>query len=175
MKIQVKFLKIGIIILGLFFLCNYGFCFAELTAGKTKSNTITLDPLEEHAESFKLHDDDTLYISGEVTSGTVDMYIFDSENYIERYYYEVSWDGLTSTFSREFDALWTDTFYVVLYNPSTTNSASVSYTYEHNTEYLTNLIINLSVTGVLLGTIIVTNFLGKKWFKWVKDGWRKFI
>ena len=90
------------------------------------------------------------------------VFIFDSENFYERYYYEEAWYDLTSTFSREFDAPWTDTFYVAIYNPSTTNSASISYTFEHETTFRTNLIINLCISGGLVGVIVVTNFLGKK-------------
>jgi hypothetical protein len=155
-------IKFGLILAGMLFILAYSTCFFVLVNGKTVSDTITLDPLEEHAESFKLHDDDTLYISGQVTSGTVDVFILDSENYPYPYYYEEYWDSLTSTFTREFNPLWTDTFYVVIYNPSTTNSASLSYTFEHDTTFMTNLIINLSISGGLLGAILVTNFLGKK-------------
>lgn len=161
-KMKTKKLKYGFTIIGILLLLAYSTCFIILVNGKTVTDTIVLDPLEEYAESFKMHDDDTLYISGEVTSGTVDIYIFDSENYFERYYYEESWDSLTSTFTREFDAMWTDTFYIVIYNPSTTNSASISFTFEHETTFMTNLIINICLSGGLLGAIIVTNFLGKK-------------
>ncbi len=159
---KVNKIKIGLILLTVISLIAYTSCFVLLTNGKTVSDTITLDPLEEHAVSFKLHDDDTLYLSGTVTSGSIDIYIFDSENYPDPYYYEETWYDLTSTFTREFDPTWTDTFYVVLYNPSTTNTANVQFTFEHETEYMINLIINISITGALLGAIIGTNFVGKK-------------
>lgn len=161
-KMKSNKIKFGLILAGILFLLAYSTCFFVLVKGKTVSDTITLDPLEEHAVSFKMQDDDTLYISGQITSGTVDVFILDSENYHVPYYYEEYWDSLTSTFTREFDALWTDTFYIVIYNPSTTNSASLSYTFEHDTTFMTNLIINISISGGLLGAIIVTNFLGKK-------------
>jgi hypothetical protein len=155
-------LKIGLALASVTFLAAYAACFYGQVNGKTVSDTVTLSPLEKHAVSFKMNDADTLYISGDVTSGTVDVFILDSENYPDPYYYEEAWYDLTSTFTREFEPLWSDTFYVVIYNPSTTNPASVSYTFEHDAEFLTGLIINLSVSGALLGAILVTNYLGKK-------------
>ena len=146
------------IILSLFYLSS----FYLLIDGKIITNTVTLDPLEEHVVAVKLHDDDTLYISGDVTSGTIDLGIFDSENYPNPSYYEQYYYDLTSTFTREFNPLWTDTFYLEFYNPSTTNPATVSYTLEHETTFSTNLIINISIATSFLGVIVVLNFTGKK-------------
>ncbi|NHJ48983.1 MAG: hypothetical protein FK733_14450 [Asgard group archaeon] len=157
-----KKLKFGITLAGLLLIFAYTTCFIILTDGRTVSDTITLSPTESHVESFKMNKKDTLYLEGSITSGTVDVYIFDSENYPIPSYYERYWDGLTSTFTREFDPIWSDTFYIEIYNPSTTNSASLSFTFEHETTFMTNLIINISISGALLGAILVTNFIGKK-------------
>ncbi|NHJ88082.1 MAG: hypothetical protein FK734_21635 [Asgard group archaeon] len=139
-----------------------GFVSISSIQAKTVSDTITLSALEEHAVSFKLHEDDALYISGSIFSGTVDLAIYDSENYPDPYYYEEYWYDLYTTFTREFDAGWTDTFYVVFYNPSTTESASLTFTIESETTFMTNVIVNISLGIVFLGTILVVNFVGKK-------------
>jgi hypothetical protein len=162
MKMKNRKLKFGLTLVGLLLLIAYTTCFFITANGKTVSDTITLNPTESHIEGFKMNKKDTLYIDGSITSGTVDVFIFDSENYPIPYHYERAWYDLTSTFSREFDPIWSDTFYIEIYNPSTTNSASLSFTFEHDTTFLTNLIINLSISGALLGAILVTNFLGKK-------------
>ena len=134
----------------------------SLVTNAVISDTVTLIPLEEEAVSVKLHDDDSVAFSVTVTSGTIDVYIFESEQYISRIYYERSYDDITSFFSTEFEALWSDTFYIVFYNPSTTNSATISYTVEAGLEFTTNMIINLAIAGALLGVILVVNFTGKK-------------
>ena len=134
----------------------------ELTQSKTISDTITLSPLGEVVESFKMHDDDILDISITVTSGSVDVMIVDSENYPSITYYEEYYSDISSSFNTEFEALWTDNFYIIIYNPDTTNSASLTYTLIHDEEFSSNLIINLSIGAALLGMILVLNFTGKK-------------
>lgn len=146
------------LILSLVFMCSI----TSLVTDAVISDTVTLDPLEEEAIPVKLHDDDSVAFSVTVTSGTINIYIFDSENFVSRYYYERSYDDITSSFSTEFSALWSDTFYIVFYNPSTTNSAKISYTVEADQVFRGNLIVNLALAGALLGVILVVNFTGKK-------------
>lgn len=148
--------------MGLIFFLVVMISTTSLVTNAVISDTVTLVPLEEEAVSVKLHDDDSVAFSVTVTSGTIDIYIFDSENYIERLYYERSYDDITETFSTEFTTTWTDTFYIVFYNPSTTNTATISYTVEAGLEFTTNMIINIAIAGALLGVILVVNFTGKK-------------
>ena len=148
--------------MGLFLFLVYMFCIKGMLVDAVISDSVTLNPLEEEAVSVRLHDDDTVAFSVTVTSGTIDIYIFDSENYVSRLYYERTYDDITSSFQTEFTALWTDRFYIVFYNPSTTNTASISYTVEAGQEFTTGMIINLAIAGVLLGVILVVNFTGKK-------------
>lgn len=146
------------LILILMFMCSI----TSLVTDAVITDTVTLDPLGEEAVSVKMHDDDSVAFSVTVTSGTIDIYIFDSENYVSRYYYERTYDDITSSFSTEFTALWTDTFYIVFYNPSTTNSATISYTVEADQSFRGNMIVNLALAGAFLGIILVVNFTGKK-------------
>ncbi len=159
---KVKNLTFSLLLVGIILLLTYATsCFVFIN-GKTVTDTVTLSPLEEHAVSFKMHTDDILYISGNVISGTIDLMIYESAYYPDGSYVEEVWYDLTSTFTREFDADWTETFYIVFYNPSTTDSASVSFTLEHDTAFNTNLIVNFSIGGVFLGAIVIVNFIGKK-------------
>jgi hypothetical protein len=154
---KIWFNFIGIIIFLLFV------CSATITVTNAViSDSTILDPLEEEAVSVKLHEWDTVEFSVTVTDGTIDIYIFDSENYESRVYYERTFYDITSSFQTEFTATWTDKFYIVFYNPSTTNTASISYSVEAGLEFTTNMIINLVIAGVLLGVILVVNFTGKK-------------
>ena len=148
---------IGTILVSFLFLCP-----AIFTTGKTVSDTVALSPLEEYVVSFKLHDGDPLIISITVTGGSIDLLIYDSENYISEYYVEEFYYDISTSLNTEFDAPWTDTFYLVFYNPDNFNSASFSFTLEHEQEFSSNLYINLGVGAGLLGSIIVLNFVGKK-------------
>ncbi len=155
--IKVKIAMIGFLLLNLLLLTT-----ALFTCGKTVSDSIVLSPLGEHAVAFQLHDGDTLSISVTVSSGEIELYILDSENYPSMSYYERYYSGISSTSNIEFSALWTDTFYVLFYNSDTVNSAALSFTLESDQDFNTDLIINLSLGTGLLGTIIVINFTGKK-------------
>lgn len=146
------------LIIFLVFMCSI----TSLVTDAEITNTVTLNPLGEEAVSVKMHDDDSVAFSVTVTSGTIDIYIFDSENYVSRYYYERTYDDITSSFSTEFTALWSDTFYIVFYNPSTTNSATITYTVEADQSFSGNMIVNLAIAGAFLGIILVVNFTGKK-------------
>ncbi|NHJ31696.1 MAG: emp24/gp25L/p24 family protein [Asgard group archaeon] len=160
MKIKTK--TIWLNFMGLIFLFIIMFIAKGMIIDAVISDSVTLSPLEEEAVSVRLHDGDTVEFSVTVTSGTIDIYIFDSENYVDRIYYEKTFDDITSSFQTEFTALWTDKFFIVFYNPSATNSASISYTVEAGLEFTTNMIVNLVIAGVLLGVILVVNFTGKK-------------
>ena len=158
---KTKNIKFGLSLASIILLLAYATsCFVFIN-GKTVSGNITLDPLEDRVFSFKMHEDDVLYISGEVTSGSISILIFESAAYPDGSYYEEYWYDLTSSFTREFDAGWTDTFYIVFENPSYDNSATVTFTLEHDTAFNTNLIINLSISGTFLVAIAVVNFIGK--------------
>lgn len=152
----------GIIIIGCMLFVFLVFSPTLLAAGKTVTDTVTLSPLEEHVVSFKLHEGDPLTIAISVSSGSIDLLIYDSENYISQYYIEEYFSDITTSFNTEFVPTWTDTFYVVFYNPNTLNSATFSYTLEHEQEFSSNLIINLSIGAGLLGSILIFNFIGKK-------------
>jgi hypothetical protein len=134
----------------------------SLVADAVITDSTILDPQEEVAVSVKLFEWDTVEFSVSVSSGSIDIYIFDSENYASRLYYERTFYDITSSFQTEFTATWTDTFYIVFYNPSTTNTASISYTVEAGMEFTTQMIVNIAIAGVLLGVILVVNFTGKK-------------
>lgn len=148
--------------MGLILFLVFTLSISGLATDAVISDSVTLSPLEEEAVSVKLHDGDSVAFSVTVTSGTIDIFIFDSENYISQIYYERIYYDITSSFSTEFTPTWTDTFYIVFYNPSTTNSATISYTVEAGLEFTTNMIINLAIAGAFLGVILVVNFTGKK-------------
>lgn len=137
-------------------------CPAIFSAGKIVSDTVALSPLEEYVVSFKMHEEDPLIISITITGGSIDLLIYDSENYVTEYYVEEYFYDISTSLNTEFDAPWTDTFYLVFYNPDNFNSASFSFTLEHEQEFSSNLFINLGIGAGLLGSIIVVNFIGKK-------------
>ncbi|HUT82906.1 MAG TPA: hypothetical protein VMZ29_17050 [Candidatus Bathyarchaeia archaeon] len=160
--IQNRKKKLGLIFMTFILMSLFIALITPSIKSKTVSDTITLYPLDEHFVSFKLHEGDTLYLTGTVHSGSIDIAIYDSENYPSSYYYEEYWSNIYSSFTRNFDAIWTDTFYVVFYNPDTTVTASLSFTIESETNFMTNTIINISLGAVFLGTVLVLNFSGKK-------------
>ncbi|NPE09230.1 MAG: hypothetical protein GNW80_13170 [Asgard group archaeon] len=138
------------------------FSITGMVAGVVISDTVTLGPLGEEVIQLKMHDDDTAAISITMTSGQIYVEIYESEYFDSRIYVEEDWGPVISTFSTEFEPLWSDTFYIVLYNADTMNSASFSYTIDHDQAFQSNMIINLAIAGALLGVILVVNFTGKK-------------
>jgi hypothetical protein len=133
-----------------------------MTSGVIITDTITLSPLEDEVVSVKIHDDDEATISVQMSSGEIYVEIYESAAYPSMSYYEESWGPVSSSLNAYFEPLWTDTYYIVFYNANTMNSASFTYTIDHEAAFQTNLIINLVIAGVILGIILVANFTGKK-------------
>ena len=160
MKTKLRFEKILLGILLVYMVTLIGV--VTETSGKTVSETVTIQPISEYVVSFRMHEDDPLKISIQVSSGGIDLYIFDSENWPVPIYYEDLYYDISSTFSTTFEAPWTDTWYLQFWNGDHSNSAQISLTLEHVQEYLRNTIIHLSIGAAFLGIIIVVNFIGKK-------------
>ena len=154
--------KLCLNIMGLILFLVFMFSITGMVTGVVISDTVTLGPLGEEVIPLKMHDDDTAAISITMSSGQIYVEIYESDAYPSKNYYEEEWGPVSTTFSTEFEPLWSDTFYIVLYNADTTNSASFSYTIDHDQNFRGNMIINLAVAGAFLGVILVVNFTGKK-------------
>lgn len=154
--------KLWLNFMGLIIFLVLMFSITILVTGVEISDTVTLNPLGEEVIPLKMHDDDTVAISITMSSGQIYVEIYESDAYPSKNYYEEEWGPVTTIFSTEFEPLGSDTFYIVLYNADTTNSASFSYTIDHDQSFRSNMIINLAIAGAFLGVILVVNFTGKK-------------
>ena len=148
--------------MGLILFLVFMFSITGRVTGVVISDTVNLGPLGEEVIPLKMHDDDTAAISITMSSGQIYVEIYESDEAISRNYYEEEWGPVSTIFSTEFEPLWSDTFYIVLYNADTTNSASFSYSIDHDQSFRSNMIINLAIAGALLGVILIVNFTGKK-------------
>lgn len=157
-----KTTKFWLNIMGLILFLVFMFSITGMVTGVVISDTVTLSPLGDEVIPLKMHDDDTAAISITMSSGQIYIEIYESDAYPSMNYYEEEWGPVSTTFSTEFEPLWSDTFYIVLYNADTTNSASFSYTIDHDQSFRSNMIINLAIAGAFLGIILVVNFTGKK-------------
>ena len=148
--------------MGVIIFLVFMFSITGMVSGVVITDTVTLNPLGEEVISLKMNEDDTAAISITMSSGQIYVEIYESDAYPSKNYYEEEWGPVSTTFSTEFEPLWSDTFYIVLYNADTTNSASFSYTIDHDQNFRGNMIINLAIAGAFLGVILVVNFTGKK-------------
>lgn len=154
--------KLWFNIMGLILLLVLMLNITTLVSGVVISDTVTLSPLEDEIIPLKIHDNDEVLISVEMSSGEIYVEIYESAAYPSMSYYEEDWGPVSSILSAYFEPTWTDTFYIVFYNANTMSSASFTYSIDHDQAFLSNLIINLVIAGVLLGIILVANFTGKK-------------
>jgi len=136
------------------------FCFFSLLVplcfsfalGKETSGTTTLSPGEEQGFTFYVRKSDTLLGTVDVQSGIIDIYIVDSDNYPDVFYYEEMFTDVTGLKDFYFDTIYTDTYYVIFINYSSSESAVIQYTFNVDKgmpTWLISLIAVLALTAVV--------------------------
>ena len=88
----------------------------------------------------------------DVQSGIIDIYIVDSDNYPDVFYYEEMFTDVTGLKDFYFDTIYTDTYYVIFINYSSSESAVIQYTFNVDKgmpTWLISLIAVLALTAVV--------------------------
>jgi len=93
-----------------------------------------------------------------VQSGIIDVYIVDFDNYPNVLYYEEMFTDVTGLKEIYFETIYTDTYYVILVNYSSSESAVVQYTLDVDKRMPTWLIALIPVLA-LIATIALIGFL----------------
>jgi len=124
--------SIVIILLGLIILS----CLAIVSADTIKKEDVEIDP-EDNEREFLLFVNKDDKVDVKVTSDIeVNVYIFDSDDWSFSPDYskaKISKEGITST-SFSYTIPDDDTYYLVIYNPSNTTTATVDYEYTDYSE-----------------------------------------
>jgi len=152
------------LVLWFFIVCLLAPLSLSFVQGKETTGTVTLSPGEEQAFPFYIRKSDALDGSVNVQSGIIDIYIVDSDNYPDVFYYEEFFSDVTGLKEFHFETIFTDTYHVILINYSSSESAVVSFTFNVDKGmpfwviFLIPILAVLAVVGLIVFLVIKNRY-----------------
>lgn len=135
-----------------------------LATGESISKTVTIIEGGDYVyEEFDMFSQDILDIEIKVIKGEIDLVFHDKEQFDKFIhkkgnYYEEYVRGITGTKEYEFEAPYSDTWYVVFWSSSV--NTEIKYTITHESPTMKHAIVTIISGFALLGVILIVNFIG---------------